>query len=341
MRLQSQRVRSLLGSAIVSAAAVIILAGCAELGDPAAPQKSVTQGLAKQVSENVYKCPLNIPGFRAAPAGVITATDGTTWTVPGETAIQKGLGPVAGDLFNACNGVTPKSAKDVPALIEKTPIVVVDPDGEVVYGFIVADNYFELYVNGKLVGVDPVPYTPSNGGLVRFKVKRPYTLALYVVDWEEDLGVGTEKGNVNNKQASPTFYQGDGGVIAWFSDGTSTDKSWKAQTFYIGPLKDPNDVVEKGNVHDTSQLGRVHPHAPNPGCQAKCYAVHYPLPQNWASPSFNDSAWPSAYEYTDDEVGVGAVPGYTTFPELYKTSRWIWSSNLVYDNLVIARKTVR
>ena len=70
----------------------------------------------------------------------------------------------------------------------------------------------------KLVGVDPVPYTPSNGALVRFRVKRPYTLALYAVDWEEDLGVGTEKGNVNNKQASPTFYQGDGGVIAWFSN---------------------------------------------------------------------------------------------------------------------------
>ena len=29
------------------------------------------------------------------------------------------------------------------------PVVEVDKDGEVVTGFMVADNYFELYINGK------------------------------------------------------------------------------------------------------------------------------------------------------------------------------------------------
>jgi hypothetical protein len=319
-----------------------VLAGCAEMGGSGeAEKKSVTQGLGTVMRADILDCTTRVAGTRAAPVGTITASDGTTWTVPAETAAQKGIGPKAGDLYNACNRVEPKSTKEVPALVEKTPIVEVDRDGEVVYGFIVADNYFEVYVNGKLVGVDSVPYTPSNGGIVRFRVKRPYTIALYVVDWEEDLGVGTEKGNPNNKLAPPFFYQGDGGVIAWFSDGTATDKSWKAQTYYIGPLKDPNVVVEKGNVHDTSQLGTFHPKAPSPGCETKCYAVHYRLPANWASSSFDDSKWPNAFEFTDEQVGVGAVPGYTTFPELYKGARWIWSSNLVYDNLVIARKTVR
>ena len=55
------------------------------------------------------------------------------------------------------------------------PIVEIDKDGEVVTGFIIADNYFQLYVNGKLVGVDAVPYTPFNSSIVRFRVKRPYT----------------------------------------------------------------------------------------------------------------------------------------------------------------------
>jgi hypothetical protein len=38
-------------------------------------------------------------------------------------------------------------------------------------GYVVADNYFELYVNGKLVGVDPVPFTPFNSIIVRFRVQ--------------------------------------------------------------------------------------------------------------------------------------------------------------------------
>src|SRR5262249_3060212 len=160
-------------------------------------------------------------------------------------------------------------------------------------GYIVADNYFELYVNGKLVAVDAVPYTPFNSSIVKFKAKRPYTYAFKLVDWEEDLGLGTEIGVRDGP-----WYQGDGGLTARFSDGTVTDSSWKAQAFYIAPLASPDDVVEKGSVHHTAKLGRVHPHAPKPGCQDKCYAIHYPIPGNWAAPSFDDARWPRAYEFT-------------------------------------------
>ena len=45
-------------------------------------------------------------------------------------------------------------------------MVEVDADGEEVTGYIVADNYFELYVNGKLIALDPVPYTPMNSVIV-------------------------------------------------------------------------------------------------------------------------------------------------------------------------------
>ncbi len=41
--------------------------------------------------------------------------------------------------------------------LNKIPIVEVDNDGEIITGFMVADNYFELYVNGKLIGVDATP----------------------------------------------------------------------------------------------------------------------------------------------------------------------------------------
>jgi hypothetical protein len=325
---------------ILAAAGIFLSAGCAELDGMGAPQKAISKGLAKQTSANISPCPPSTPGFRAAPVGIITALDGSTWTVPGETVLQGKSAPLGTDLYNLCNKVTPKTHAQLPA-VDKLPVIEVDADGEIITGYVAADNYFELYVNGKLVAFDPVPYSPSNASIVRFKVKRPYTLVFKVVDWEEDLGVGTELGNANNPQAWRDFYMGDGGLVARFSDGTVTDSTWKAQSFYISPLRSPNDVVEKGNVHDSSHLGRVHPKAGRLGCDANCYAVHYRIPANYASPAFNDSNWPNAFEYTEIDVGVENMFGYALFRDLYKGARWIWTANLVFDNVIIARKTVR
>jgi hypothetical protein len=297
-------------------------------GQPA--KRIVTQGFATTVTDNLFRCEVKVSNHRISGVGTITASDGTTLTVPAATNFQKG--PKLPDLFNECNKATPERFSDVRADV---PVVDIDPDGEVITGYIVADNYYELYVNGKLIGVDSVPFTPFNSGIVKFKAKRPYTYALKLVDWEEKLGVGMEKMPDND------WHPGDGGVIARFSDGTVTDSTWKAQSFYIAPLASPDDVVEKGNVHDTIKLGRTHPLRNKPSCQERCYAVHYPIPENWASASFDDGAWPRAYEYTDEDVGVTTLTAYTRYPEAFEGARWIWTSNLVYDNVVIARKTVR
>ncbi|MDQ4134585.1 MAG: hypothetical protein M3158_00210 [Pseudomonadota bacterium] len=294
-------------------------------------KRMVTQGLAKTVIDNLFKCEVKVTNHRISAVGTITTTDGTTLTVPAETGYQKEK--KLADLFNECNNTTPQRLGEVD--LDKVPAVEIDADGEVVTGYIVADNYFEVYVNGKLVGVDAVPFTPFNSAIVRFKAKRPYTYALKLVDWEEKLGVGMEKMPDND------WHPGDGGVIARFSDGTVTDSTWKAQSFYIAPLASPDDVVEKGSVHDTTKLGRTHPLKNKPTCQEKCYAVHYPMPDNWAAAAFDDNRWPRAYEYTDEDVGVTTLTAYTRYPEAFEGARWIWTSNLVYDNVVLARKTVR
>lgn len=306
----------------------------AQTASPAAPagaKRLVTQGLARTVTENLFRCGVPVSNHRVSAVGTITATDGTSITVPAETAYT--TGPKLPDLFNECSGVTPKTFAEVKA--GDVPIVEIDPDGEVVTGTIVSDNYFELWVNGRLVGVDAVPYTPFNSAIVRFRAKRPYTYAFRLVDWEEKLGVGMEKMPGND------WFAGDGGLIARFSDGTVTDSTWRAQAFYIAPLASPDDVLERGGVHDTIKLGRVHPIAKVPTCREQCYAVHYPIPPNWAAPDFDDTAWPRAYEYTDEDVGVTTLTAYTRYPEAFADARWIWSVNLVFDNLVIARKTVR
>src|SRR5262245_5010620 len=333
---------------IVTLFSVALIAGCQSMGrggsapaldpDNTSYKRMVTQGRARTIVENLYQCPVKVGNHRVSGVGQITADDGTVLTVPAETALQKGLGPKSTDLYNECTQITPKGSAEVSTA--NAPVVEIDADGEVITGFVVADNYYEMWVNGKLVSVDNTPYTPFNSAIVKFKVKRPYTIAFLLVDWDEHLGLGMELFPISGPKQNP-WYPGDGGLIARFSDGTVTDSSWKAQSFYIAPLTDPKEVVERGNTHEVYRLGRVHPFAKRPTCEDKCYGVHYPIPANWQSLRFNDTGWPRAWEYTDDDVGVDNLPAYTRFPELFAGARWIWTINLVFDNVVIARKTVR
>jgi hypothetical protein len=323
----------------------------------------VTQGPAEVVIEKLFDCGVTVDNYREGAVGRIAASDGTVLTVPAETAYARGLGPRSVDLYNECTGITPPGSGEVAT--DHVPVIEVNPDGEVVTGYIVADNYFELYVNGMLVAVDNTPYTPFNSAIVKFRAVRPYTLALLLVDWEEHLGLGMElfpqgPGSERLESGDP-WYTGDAGLIARFDDGTSTDGSWKAQSFYIAPLDSPDEVIENGNVHDTSARGRVTREAKRARCAeaagevngaarlfpalaalpSSCYAVHYPIPADWQSPGFDDSDWPDAFEYTDADVGTTNLPAYNRYPELFGDARWIWSRNLVLDNVVIARTTVR
>jgi len=314
-----------------------VLTSCSSIATGQPPVRHVTQGPATTIiSAELYtgcRAALQYPVIRKTGLGRITATDGTSITVPAQTAI--GAAPQPAPLYNECEQVMPARLADVD--VSKAPIVEVDPDGDVVTGFVVADNYFEIYINGKLVAVDPTPYTPFNSAIVRFRAKKPYTYAVKVVDWEEKLGLGMEWFPPNHD-----WWPGDGGFIAKFSDGVVTDSSWRAQSFYISPLSSPTDVIERGNVHDTTALGRTHPLAKMPACQDQCYAVHYPLPTGWERGTFDDRAWPEAFTYTDAEVGISpALVSYSRFREAFAGARWIWSQNLVFDNVVVVRKNVR
>jgi hypothetical protein len=310
--------------------APLFAAGFATAADKSSSSRSVSQGRGQTVTASIFEC----PGgglIRPTGLGTVTASDGTKWTVPSVVEFQGG--PRAPDLYNECNKVTPASSKDVR--IDDVPVVTVDPDGEVITGYLIADNYFELYVNGKLVGVDATPFTPFNSSIVRFKVKRPITYAVKLVDWEENFGLGTERGR------SP-HHPGDGGFLARFSDGTVTDASWKAQSFYIAPLQSPDEVVEEGNIHATPTLKRTYPEAPDgAACGENCYAVHYQQPKDWSAKKFDDSNWPSAFEFTLAQMGAERLKAYTNFREAFGDAKVIWSNNLVFDNVVLVRKVVK
>ena len=60
---------------------------------------------------------------------------------------------------------------------------------------------------------------------------------------------------------------------------------------------------------------------------------------------FDDSVWPAAATFTNDTVGVKNKESFMNFKDVFDTegadADFIWSSNLVLDNLVLLRKTVK
>jgi hypothetical protein len=127
-----------------------------------------------------------------------------------------------------------------------------------------ADNWFILYINGKLVAVDSIDFIPHNVVSVDILPEYPMTIAAMAKD-NADPKTGLEYGN----------HIGDGGFIIKFADGTVSDAKWKAKSFFKGPLK--------GDVN-------------NPKVEQT------PMPTNWFAVDFDDTQWSNAKEYTEQRI---------------------------------------
>ncbi|MGI9378460.1 MAG: hypothetical protein ACR2OW_02330 [Methyloligellaceae bacterium] len=291
---------------------------------------SFSQGPAEMVDISLKDC-----GWRSrkSATGKIKSLDGKEWIVPADTNFN--TAPKATDLYNQCGGTLLRRFADLK--IESLPLIEAGGD-ETFTAIIFADNYFEFYVNGKLLAVDAVPFTPFNSSVIRFKARRPFTVAVMGVDWEENLGLGSERGR------GVDYHPGDAGFVATIRDQSGntvsiTDDSWRAQTFYIAPLKDRSCLKIGRRVRDSS------------ACQATgvsdgnaFFAAHWQVPADWFTVDFDDSRWLQASVFTNDVVGVNNKPAFMNFRDLFDNpkldAQFIWSSNLVLDNLVLMRKTV-
>ena len=256
--------------------------------------------------------------------GTVTSEDGRQWTVP---APVNDSGPMAVDLYNNCT-----SPGDNPTWASQLKTVVIDEDGVEITGFIFADNYFELSVNGRFVARDSIPMTPFNSSVVRFRARYPMTFAVMGVDWETHPGVGMEYA---------TFNLGDAGFAMYFSDGNRTSGEWRAETFYVAPLDDPSCV----RVTPTGRDSTFCTQGFRATCAQKdpatlCKALHFPLPADWTSPRFNDSSWPAAIVWNPALV-MGDQAAYTNHRQLFGDAQAIWTRNLRLDNLVLARYTAK
>ena len=296
---------------------------------------SVTQGLATTTTTaNLYTC----AGGRIAAVGTITASDNTVWTVPAVNNYSNTSFPFASDLNNACNGNMYTTSATALAALNGSDIVTVDANGEIITAYIFADNYFEMYINGVPVGKDNVPFTQFNSNIVRFKVNRPFTISILLVDWEERLGVG---GETNGPY---TYHCGDGGMVAVFKDASNTiiaktGSDWKAQTFYTAPIMNLSCPTESGTSRLSANCSTT---GSNDG--TSYYGLHWARPANWTLATFDDSSWPAATTYTEATIGVDNKPAYTNFTNIFddvsNDAQFIWSKNVILDNEVIVRKTV-
>lgn len=291
---------------------------------------SITQGRATQNIRNVFEC--DVPGWRVTATGTIQGADGQSWTVPAEVNYQTAA--KATDLFNECTGVTLPNGASLD--VSTVPIVEVDSDGEVITAYFFGDNYYEFYVNGKIIGVDPVPYWPFNTAAVRFKAKRPFVAGIKMIDWSENLGLGSEL------MRGVPFHTGDGGFVGIFKDNsgnviTTTDENWRVKPYYIAPLLDASCV----KADRTSSSCEV----PPKDKAEEAYGAHWKIPQDWGRVNFNDTDWKKATLYTNEEIG-GSLnrPAYSNFTDLFddpnNDATFIWSQNLLQDNVVLGRRII-
>ncbi|MDO5970051.1 hypothetical protein Q4Q35_09540 [Flavivirga aquimarina] len=296
---------------------------------------SLTQGIATTIAENIYSCERG----RKTDIGEITSTDGKKWIVPSETNYTNHNFPFAADLFNSCEGKNYATPQEALSNFNDSNTVVIDKDGELFTTYIFADNYFEMFVNGVPIGKDKVPFTEFNSSVVKFKVQKPFTIAMKLVDWEEHLGVGCEPNR------GKSFHAGDGGMVAVIKDIqnniiATTNENWKAQTFYTAPITNLNCVSEDGAYRYSKNCDT------NGGQDgALFYALHWELPNDWMKTNFDDSNWPNATTYTNQTIGVDNKPAYTNFTSIFDDSendaKFIWSTNVILDNEVLVRYTIK
>ena len=189
-------------------------------------------------------------GRRGRDGGGVAEPNGT---VADRYTIAPRPGPAASPgAVRGAHGAPPRNGIVKPAMTDT------------MRGSMYADNWFALWVNGRLVCIDSIDFLPHNVVSVDLLPEYPMTIAVMAKD-NASPTTGCEYGR----------QIGDGGFILKFADGTVTDARWKATCVMHGPIG--------RNVDD-------------PKVRTD------PIPDGWNQPGFDDSSWPSAVEYSQDRI---------------------------------------
>ena len=187
-------------------------------------------------------------------------------------------------------------------------------------GEVWVDNWFTLWANGQKVIEDSTPYKTErsfNAERFTFEAEMPVTLAFEFRDFMENE-TGLEYIGSRRQQ------MGDGGAIAQFKDAGGkliavTDEAWRCLVRQHAPV-DERCEKERDPKVDTG------------ACAQEVAAVG----DDWTSPTFDDSAWPTATEHSARDVGP--KDGYDEI-RWDRSAQLIWAPDLKRDNIVLCRLT--
>ena len=144
---------------------------------------------------------------RVSPVGTIRSDDGRLWVVPADTHFQTAT--KAADLYNQCSGVRLRQLSDLD--LKKVPVI--DAGGEEPSRHIFSPITISSSTStASCSALTRFPSRRSTPGVVRFKANRPFTIAVMGVDWEENLGLGSER----NRRVA--YHPGDAGFVAVIKD---------------------------------------------------------------------------------------------------------------------------
>lgn len=191
-----------------------------------------------------------------------------------------------------------------------------------ILGEVWVDNWFRLLVNGAPLLEDSVAYRTErsfNAERFEFNADLPMTLAFEFRDFMENE-TGLEYIGTRRQQL------GDGGAIAQFRDKASgrllaaSGADWRCLTVQAAPA-------------DASCARERNPDVSKPNCAPTSTSV----PDNWADPDFDDSAWPNATVHSARDVGP--KDGYDRI-DWDRSAKLIWGPDLKKDNILYCRVTV-
>ena len=126
-----------------------------------------------------------------------------------------------------------------------------------------ADNWFKLYINGKLIAMDSIEFMPHNIVSVDVLPEFPMTIAVMARDNADAI---------TGKEYEHTMI-GDGGFILKLGDDVVSDANWKAKCYFFGPMEGETPAVK-----------------------------HVPIPENWFEVDFDHSKWESVTVYEEATV---------------------------------------